>query len=151
MPTDDIQAFNVAKAAYIKARSHERDKIISKLLERGWTVMNMLFTKELANPYSPKAGRGLANYTSGGRMEPFDLSNWMWVNVRRDGCNYSVSLNADEIDPDTGHGHVLFDRLALSNYDTGDYVISNIDLPLDDDKLEELVDVLDYFVDTLST
>jgi hypothetical protein len=141
--------FKAVKARYSELRSLERDRIITKLLERGYRIMNMMFTKELSDPYNKKAGRGLSNYTSDGRIATYDLSNWMWINAMKGQRYVSISLNPFEIDEQTGNGHVLFDRLGIYcewSEDNAKDEITKFDLPLSDDGLEEFMVALDRFV-----
>lgn len=132
--------FQQIKEEYNKARTIERNKI-SKFFRQ-----QKVFEME-----NPSARSGVKRYTSGGRlMEEYDLSNWKWVCVKRNNVHFFISLQAFERDPNTGNPHVLMDRIGIYAY-TGDYSptdaqikmhTTNIELPIDDNKLKELHDIL---------
>lgn len=79
-------------------------------------------------------------------MEEYDLSNLKWVSVKRNNVYFFISLQAFDRDLRTGNLHVLMDRIGVYAY-VGNYssidaqtkmMITNIELPLDDKKLNEL-------------
>lgn len=89
------------------------------------------------------AGRGKSKYTSGGRIAPFDLSNWKWVEVK-DGGKFSciISLNMPEIDPKTQNIHALYDRVGLVLSPGWVYPNPAIDLPLEGDEKEKIAQLV---------
>lgn len=99
----------------------------------------------------PAARAGVKKYTSGGRlMEEYDLSNWKWVCVKRKDVHFFISLQTFDRDPRTGNLHVLMDRIGIYAY-VGNYssidaqtkmMMTNIELPMDDKKLNELGQIL---------
>jgi len=151
MSANDGLEFKETKKRYTELRAQEKNKIIAALLEYGYPVMNMMFTKELEDPFNKRAGRGLTNYTSNGRIAEYDLSNWMWVNTRKEDLFLSISLQADEIDEQTGNGHVLFDRISFEcSWEDGyEYKITDYDLPLNPLALEKMIADLDGFVSSI--
>ena len=69
----------------------------------------------------PAARRGVRNYKAQGRLEEeYDLSNWMWVCVKRNNVHFFISLQAFERDSKTGNFHVLTDRIGIYAY-VGDF------------------------------
>lgn len=95
----------------------------------------------------PAARAGSKHYSSGGRlMEKYDLSNWKWVCIKRNNVHFLISLQTFDRDPRTGDLHILMDRIGIYAY-AGNYssidaqtkmMQTNIELPLDDKKLNEL-------------
>lgn len=98
-----------------------------------------------------KAQKGKDDYTSGGRLAvQHDLSNWKWICVDRKGVHFLISLQPFERDPKSNNLHVLMDRIGIYAY-TGNYspieaqtkmMITNIELPIDNEKLDELAKIL---------
>lgn len=94
---------------------------------------------------------GVKNYKSGSRLlEAYDLSNWKWVCVKRNNVNFFISLQTFDRDPKTGNMHILMDRIGIYAY-VGKYsstdaqtkmMITNIELPMDDEKLNKLRDMI---------
>ena len=92
--------------------------------------------------------QGIGDYTSGGRFSvPYDLSNWQWVNIKRNGRNMiMISLQTFEQDKFTKNYHVLMDRLGIFVYGNAkdpresyrEMIPLDIDLPMTDEKLETL-------------
>lgn len=87
------------------------------------------------------AGKGSYRYKYHRKIQPFDLRNWKWVEVKsKDGFDCVISLNMLEIDPRTKNIHSLYDRIGLIlSPDQKDWVHTSIDLPLDDADREEIV------------
>lgn len=133
-----MNTFIKAKQQYNDCREAERKKIISYLKEEGFEIL-----KE-------RGGRGAKNYTAGKTLEsPYDLSNWKWIEAAMDGINYCITLQAFDRDPNTGNRHVLMDRIGVytyAKYNAEDayknMVTTEIDLPMDDEKLKMLVEFL---------
>jgi len=152
MNDEFIKEFREVKARYAELRAMEKDRITRALVEHGYTIMNMSFTKPLSNQLDKKAGRGLTKYTGGGKYKdhPYDLSNWMWINFEYKKFQLCISLNAFDIDPNTGNGHVMFDRLSVwgakKGHEEGIEVVTDYDLPLSDEELEEFMDGLKDFI-----
>lgn len=130
--------FSEIKNMYNEERKKERNKISS-------------FFRTQDDFEKPDARAGDKNYNSGGRLkEKYDLSNWMWVCVKRNDVHFIVSLQTFDRDPSTGNLHVLIDRIGIYAY-IGHYssidgqtkmMTTNIELPLDDKKLNELGKIL---------
>lgn len=124
--------YNEVRKQYIKERNKERKKIIKYVFEdMGYKV------KKSAN-----AGHGSTKYTSGGQMKEFDLSYWMWVEGEKAGKTCSVYLQSFDRDPNGEQNyHVLLDRLSIQIGD-GEIKRTEIDLPLDDEKICLLKDMI---------
>ena len=123
---------------YYRAREIERRKPIHKLRKEGYEV-------------SARGGRGIKAYTSGGRIKPYDLSNFKYIVAKKDGFTYFISLNPFDTDPVSHSRHFLPDRIGICKYRgdyNADYVyhnmkVTNIDLPFNDDKLDQLLSELE--------
>ena len=125
---------------YNEARTEERNKI-----SRFFRKQDDFETKKTI------ARSGVRHYKSDGRlMEEYDLSNWKWVCVERNNVNFLISLQTFDRDPRTGNLHILMDRIGIYAY-VGNYssidaetkmMMTNIELPLDYKKLDELGKIL---------
>ena len=144
------QAFVGARDAYRNARNTQRLLIVEALKSAGFDV------KTRGN-----VGRGLSNYTSGGRLTPpFDLSNWMWVAGERDDVDGMVSLQVLDQDPKSMNVHALMDRVGVEVYRADDPVDENdplferatteLQLPLDSDSIATLVSLIERKIAALS-
>lgn len=124
--------YNEVRKQYIEERKKERKKIIKYVFEdMGYKV------KKFAN-----AGHGSEKYTSGGQMKEFDLSYWMWVDAEKEGKKYSIYLQSFDRDPNGNQNyHVLLDRLFVQ-VDDGEIKRTDIDLPLDDEKINQLKEII---------
>lgn len=82
-----------------------------------------------------RGGKGSPNYRGN-----YDLRNWKWVTVTsKDGFDCAISLNMLDIDPKTKDIHSLYDRVGLVlSPDPKDWYCTDIDLPLDKDKMDEI-------------
>lgn len=128
------------KKLYNEARTQERNNISYFFRKQGDFETD-----------KPSARAGVKNYSSGGRlMEEYDLSNWKWVCVKRNHVHFLISLQTFDRDPRTGNLHILMDRIGIYAY-VGSYssidaqtkmMATNIDLPLDNNKLNELRQIL---------
>ena len=119
--------FIEAKAIYKQAREEERRKLIDVLNHHEYKA-------------TYRGGRGRKDYTSGSKMKPYDLSNFMYIEATKGNTNYFISLQPFDTDPNSFNRHFLPDRIGLCKY-TGrydpDYIytnitVLNIDLPLSD-------------------
>ncbi|MDD7334650.1 MAG: hypothetical protein SOV61_00360 [Lachnospiraceae bacterium] len=132
--------FLEVRSQYNKLREEERNKI-SKYLRNHDDFKNA----------TVKAKRGSYKYKSGKRLEiEYDLSNWLWIDITINDVNFLISLQTFDQDPNTGNFHVLVDRIGIYAYG-GDYsaddahknmMITNIELPIDDNKLEKLANIV---------
>jgi hypothetical protein len=128
--------FSEIKNIYNEARTQERNKI-----------SDFFRKQDDFETVKPAARAGAKNYSSGGRlMEEYDLRNWKWVCVKRNDVHFFVSLQTFDRDPHTGNLHILMDRIGIYAY-VGHYssigaqtkmMATNIELPLDNIKLNEL-------------
>ena len=96
----ELQIFEHVKKAYMACREAQRQTILQYLEEQGYTV-------------SRRGGMGREDYTSDGRIAPYDLRNWKWIEARKDGVYYLISLQAFDRDPNSGNFHVLMDRIGV--------------------------------------
>ena len=132
--------FNIIKKAYAEMREIERKKILGFLNDKGLDMIN-----------SSKSGKGSSNYTSSGKLEKsYDLSNWKWVEGIVGDKRFLVSLQAFDYDKSSRNIHVLMDRIGICKYDKNakhpDFLnlmeVTSLELPLNEDDLEELYSVL---------
>lgn len=131
--------FETAKSNYEEAREEIRRELI-RFLSTYKGIEDVLRIVS-----GGRAGKGLKNYTSGKRIEVYDLSNWKWVEITDDSdFECIVSLNMPDVDPRSGNPHTLFDRIGLlvSYHRDGQYyetaIHTNIDLPLNEEKKEKI-------------
>ncbi len=134
--------FNEIKTEYEKCREMERRAIRDHLIDRGFIVSK-----------SSRAGKGVINYTSSGRIKPYDLSNWKYIIAAKDGKEIFISLQAFDQDKHSHNHHVLYDRIGLYAYETysaedafNTMITTNIDLPLDEAKFAELDALIDKLI-----
>lgn len=128
------------KKRYIEARTEERN-----------TISRFFRKQDDFEMDDPAARAGKENYNSGKRlMKEYNLSNWQWVSVKRNDVHFLISLQTFDRDPKTGNFHILMDRIGIYAYG-GNYspidvqtqmLITNIELPLDENKLIELGQIL---------
>ena len=136
------ESFDTIKNKYNEARREEQNTIVGyfkTLQHEGYELER------------PAARRGVRNYKAQGRLEEeYDLSNWMWVCVKRNNVHFFISLQAFERDSKTGNFHVLTDRIGIYAY-VGFFspqdaqtkmLITNIDLPMNEKKLDELANII---------
>lgn len=132
--------FNEIKSEYVKCREQERQAIRDHLIDRGFIVSK-----------SSRAGKGVINYTSSGRIKPYDLSNWKYIIAAKDGKKkLFLSLQAFDQDKHSHNHHDLCDRIGLYAYETynaedafNKMITTNIDLPMDEAKFAELDALID--------
>lgn len=134
--------FDEIKKRYVEAREKERNKIADFLRNKGLTVSKQV-----------NAGKGLSDYTAGGTISPYDLTNWKYVEAKGDGYSVLVSLQAFDHDPSSRGHHILMDRLGICVYEKYDAEqafqnmhVTDIDLPLTDTKLDELYKEIEELV-----
>lgn len=130
--------FEEIKDLYEQSRECERVSIVKRLLEAGFTA-------------SLKGGKGIANYTSGGTIAPYDLRNFKYIEAAKNGVKHLISLQSFDVDPNSQNRHILMDRLGVYTY-TGKYNPSdaqtkmrstNVDLPMNNDKMKALIAMLE--------
>ena len=101
-----IDEFMQIRQRYKELRLEQRKIIIEHLEKAGFTVLGK------------NGGRGICDYTSGRRFQiPYDLSNWLWINVEKDGRKAMISLQSFDQDPNSKNYHVLLDRIGIFLYD----------------------------------
>lgn len=139
--------FENVKKPYEDAREAERGSLATSLAK--YLAENEDMKDKLRVVYGGRSGKGLKNYTSGGRIESYDLSNWKWVEITDDSdFECIVSLNMSDTDPRSGNFHALFDRVGLlvSYHKGGHYyetaIHPNINLPLDEEKKKKIAQLV---------
>lgn len=134
--------FGEVKREYTYARQVQKNKIVDKLKEKGFEILKRDGKKSIC----PKlTGRGDANFTAGGKIEPYDLSNWKWIYARNNKDSYDIliSLQTFNVDEKTGNTLMLMDRIGvyihgIEGYDSKEcfdkMIDTGIDLPVYEDK-----------------
>ncbi len=130
--------FRKCKDEYEKARNGEKKKLVEFLENKGFKVLNKGY------------GSGSKKYKAGGKLDvPYDLSNWKWVEIEKEGYTYLISLQPFDKDKKTGNIHVLMDRIGIYKYKEYSaseviekMVATNIELPLTEEKLNSLLTIL---------
>lgn len=135
--------FFAARDEYRKKRKEERNKISQYLRNCGRFKETKIYVK---------ADSGSKKYKSGGRLtNDYDLSDWLWINIKLNSVNMLLSLQTFDCDPNTGNLHVLMDRIGIYVY-TGEYssvdacynmMITDVELPVNDNDLEKLAKMID--------
>lgn len=127
--------FEKARDEYERQREVQRQALSNYL-----KVHKGLNTAGLHIVTAGTAGKGCEHYNSQGRIAPFDLRNWKWVEVKgQDGFDRVISLNMLEMDKNTKDIHSLYDRIGfVFSPDPAGWVCTDIDLPLDDNKMEKI-------------
>ena len=135
--------FELIKDAYNQARNVEGQNLVKALKNYGFIDVC--------------ASQGSSNYKGGtknrksGFEEKYNLINWKWIDCSKNGFNYFISFQTFEQDIKTQNRHVLFDRIGVYKY-KGEYnpddafftmKNSNIDLPLDDEKIQKLIEFME--------
>ena len=133
--TEALETFTKVKRTYEKLREEQRIIIVNFLNSKGFEVSK-----------NPGAGKGSKHYKGGGTIEEFDLSNWKYVIAKRRNQEVLISLNSFDVDKCTRNRHVLYDRIGLYAYKKYvpeeaccDMAVTNIDLPMSEEKLKALV------------
>lgn len=137
--------FETVKRSYEILRERERIKLADCLSEH-----EEIQRRDIIVTKGSRSGKGIAEYTSGGRIYKYDLSNWKWVELNSADSRFNciVSLNMLETDPRSGNTHTLYDRIGIyvtykrnkQYYKTEIY--TDIDLPLDSGDMEKIAGVI---------
>ena len=98
--------FEDIKNEYNKLRNEERQKIVKKLVKRG---------------FDANGHQGTWKYTSRGKIKPhYNLGMWKWIVARRGDITAVISLQTLEQDSKTKNIHVLFDRISVDVFKDND-------------------------------
>lgn len=97
--------FNEIREAYINARAEERTTLVEVLTDNGFEVKNR-----------GSAGSGIKNYGKAKLSPAHDLRHHKWIEAKRDGVSFLISLNPYEVDASTGNPHHLYDRIGVQAY-----------------------------------
>lgn len=126
--------FTEIRNEYENCREMERKAIRDHLATLGFDVSK-----------SCRAGKGIINYTSSGRIKPYDLRNWKFITASKDGKAVFISLQAFDQDGNSHNHHVLYDRIGIYTYEMYnaesafiEMVTTDIDLPMNDEKFKRL-------------
>jgi len=147
----ETEEFVQAKEKYAACRKAQLKLIIDYLEGIGFTVRPQ------------KGGYGVTTYGTRGKQPRFsiayNLSNWMYIDVEKSGKSFMISLQPFDLDPNSRskNYHVLMDRLGIYIYApdnkskrTADAIVrmltTDIDLPMDEAKLEKLGCLLDKII-----
>lgn len=135
------KAFDETKETYEEIREVER-QILAKYLKE-----HPKLEGKLKPAIRGRVGKGAENYSCNGKIPTFNLKNWKWVKVVGTGEDKDfscvISLNMPDIAPDTGIPVALYDRIGLIwRPSPKEWVYTDIDLPLDTDKMEKIVDLV---------
>lgn len=147
----ETKEFEQAKEKYAACRKAQLKLIIDYLESIGFTVRPQ------------KGGCGRKNYGAQGKQPRFsiayNLSNWMYIDVEKSGKSFMISLQPFDLDsnPRSKNYHVLMDRIGIYIYAldnkskrTADAIVrmlsTDIDLPMDEVKLEKLGCLLDKII-----
>lgn len=126
--------FMETKEKYNWLRENERRKIISFMKEKGMKV-------------SYQGGKGHFDYTNSGQLEKsYDLTNWKWVEMKKENKKIFISLQAFDKDKGSKNYHVLMDRIGVCVYDVEEknpnyfnlMRMTSLELPLSESDLNEL-------------
>lgn len=140
-------AFVTAKNNYKNERMEQREILHNYLVP---------FTKNKAHflyGYTPKfggvTGRGRSDYTNNGTITEYDLSNWNWLTLEKDTNSshedITVYFQSSNYDSRTDNWHTLLDRLSFSfqeNKGKKIMIKTDIDLPLNTEKLDKLLNIM---------
>ena len=135
--------FQKIKDQYEQQRKAERSKLIAYLEKHA------LFTNAGLTVVKG-GGSGSKNYSSSGRIFPFDLSNWKWVECENAGGSFNavISLNMLDDDLSSGNAHALYDRIGLIltyRHENNTYktlIWTDIDLPFSDESMEKIAKLI---------
>jgi hypothetical protein len=139
-----VNGFEEIKEEYIRLREEERKTIVNHLQNEGFDIDN------------PSNGSGKKKYgarrNGKNRLDPpYDLSFWKWISVSFDNDKKAfISLQSFDKDPSSYNLHVLMDRIGIYVYEEKycaaeartKMITTNIELPMDENKLRQLVDTL---------
>lgn len=135
--------FQKIKDQYEQQRKAERSKLIAYLEKHA------LFTNAGLTVLKG-GGSGRKNYSSSGRIFPFDLSNWKWVECENAGGSFNavISLNMLDDNLSSGNAHALYDRVGLIltyRHENNTYktlIWMDIDLPFSDESMEKIAKLI---------
>ena len=135
------EQFFDAKTKYQKLRKQEQAALRDYLDRNGY--------------HTKRCSCGKTMYSSGHTLqEPFDLSNWIWLDTCKEGVNFLITFQPYEIDPNSHNMHILHDRIGVYAY-TEKYrvekAISNMyvtgfELRLNADNKRELLKILEQYI-----
>lgn len=148
MASEEKTGFGGVMEAYEECRAEQR-KIIRDYLKNnaGFRVTS-------------RGGQGKPGYGVRKKGPTFsvgyDLRKWKYIDCEKEGKRFLISLQAFDRDPRNHNYHVLRDRIGIYIYahesnKTSDAIkrmlATNIDLPMDESKLETLARLLNKIVE----
>lgn len=145
--------FNIIKKAYFEAREYEWERL-----------REYLKSKKLKIVIRGNGGCGSKTYCSNNKLKvTYDLSNWRWIDIAlENGDMVFISFQPFDKDSDSNSTHALFDRIGISRYKkrenntreekyretkeiTENMLITDVELPFDDDKMERIYKIIRGF------
>ncbi|AWN67148.1 hypothetical protein LL14B4_13170 (plasmid) [Lactococcus lactis subsp. lactis] len=143
-------SFATVKNNYKNERLKERETLLNYLLPFTKNKAHFLYGYTFIN--GTNAGKGVTDYTNNSTITEYDLSNWIWLTLKRSTStsheDITVYFQSSNYDPRTDNWLALFDRLSFSfQEDKGKktnkvMIKTDIDLPFDTAKLKKLLDIM---------
>ncbi len=145
---EETEKFVKVKKDYEKCRAVQRIIIMDYLEKKaGFNIVR-------------GGGKGRTDYgirkTSPGFSVKYDLTNWKYIDCEKAGEKLLISLQTFDRNPGNNDYHVLMDRIGIYIYAQGSHKTSdaiermlatNIDLPMDETKLETLTRLLNKIIE----
>ena len=145
---EEKEKFDKAKEDYEACRAAQRTIIMNYLEQNaGFTV-------------TQRGGRGIPEYGIRKKTQGFsvgyDLTNWKYIDCEKEGERLLISLQTFDRNPGNNDYHVLMDRIGIYIYAQGSnktsdaierMLATNIDLPMDETKLQKLARLLNKIID----
>ena len=131
--------FRYIRMVYEALREEERIKLNKYLKEHPG-----IKDEKLRVVSGALAGKGSYQYKYAKDVEPFDLRNWKWVEVKsKDGFDCVISLNMLETDPRTQNTHSLYDRIGLICVSQPkELVHTSMELPLSEEDMDQIAQLV---------
>lgn len=133
--------FEDARNEYYKARKEEYENLKEYLKGENFVI------KEGGN-----SGHGVEDYTANGKLKKsYNLTNWLWIDVEYNGKKFLISFQPPVKNEKSQNDVVLFDRIGIFEYNNeepyynsvlNEIKITNIDLPLNESKKNEIKRIL---------
>lgn len=141
-----IEEFKKVKKAYKECRQDQKT-IIKKYLSDQHYEISKYYLKQHGDRHYKSKSRG----SSFPFEKEYDNTNWMYLDVEKEGKSIFISLQTFDRDPESGNYHVLMDRIGIYIYTPGSrqtkdaihkMLATSIDLPMTDDSRKILTDIL---------
>lgn len=145
---EEKEKFDNAKKDYEKCRAAQRIIIMDYLEQNaGFSITR--------GGGKGKKKYGIRKKTQGFSVE-YNLTNWKYIDCEKEGERLLISLQTFDRDPGNNDYHILMDRIGIYIYAQGSkktpdaierMLATNIDLPMDETKLETLARLLNKIID----